>query len=741
MFSKKITSTLALVLALSNSAVFAQQIEKPSKKTPTSFAIVVDQSTYAAAINEIKAYKSVVEADGLGTYIISHDWTSPDQIREILHKLYKDKASPIEGAVLVGKIPVPMLRDAQFMTSALKMNQKIRWDKSSVPSDRYYDDFDLQFDYLKQDTAKGREQYHYYSLKAESPQFLEMDIYTARIKPPVEAGEDMIPKIKDYLRKVVSLRQQSRPLKDMIVSYGHGYNSNAVNSIVGEATALKGQFPHLFTPKGSIKFLNYRNAEFMKFNLLTELKREGLDFAFMTGHGTDDLQLISGYPEATNPQPSMANVARYIRGKMRDAKDRGRDLEKVKADFQQSLGLNDKWFEDAFDPKAIEADSLYNLNMDVQISDVKDANIKATVAYLNSCLTGSFQLDNYIAGYYPFSKNENLVAIANSVGVLQDLWPSEFMGLLKSGFRVGNWVKEIAYLETHILGDPTFHYAAEGSDGLNQASFLNKDAKYWKNMLKQNDADIQALALKRLTHLLPESQVSPLLKSYYFDSAFESTRMQAFQLLSQYENKDFFEVLHAAKNDPYEYIRRRSTYYLTDLGADEFVRDLIQFSVSDPHSERTNYRLNWAIQFMNSSIAHQEVDRIIRQNPNVSGAKDLADKLDNSIKYADKKKEKLRAALLDSTLSEKELLGELTSLRLYRHHSVVPEVIQVAQNSAHSDDVRITALEALGWFTLSYQRDTIIKGCEAIISSDAPAGVKKEALKTKNRIKGNSHKI
>lgn len=47
-----------------------------------------------AAKEEIKAYKHVLENDGLGTYIIYDNWTKPDQIREILRKLYKDKSAP-----------------------------------------------------------------------------------------------------------------------------------------------------------------------------------------------------------------------------------------------------------------------------------------------------------------------------------------------------------------------------------------------------------------------------------------------------------------------------------------------------------------------------------------------------------------------------------------------------------------------------------------------------------------------
>lgn len=729
-------------LLLSGSLVAnAQEIEKPGIKSKTSFAIVVDKDTYQAAKTEIQAYKQVVEKDGLGTYIIYDNWQSPEKIRTILQKLHLDKGTPLEGVVLIGNIPVPMVRDAQFMTSAFKMNQKIRWDKSSVPSDRYYDDFDLKFDFLKQDTTKGRESYFYYSLRPDSKQYIEMDIYSGRIKPPVDKGEQMIPKIKAYLNKLVTLRAQSYSLDDMVVSYGHGYNSNSVNSVAGEALALKSQFPHLFKPGGSIKFLNFRNADFMKFNLLSELKREGIDFAYMTGHGTPTLQLINGYPFVSSPQPSMDNVARYLRSKMRNAQEDGRDLEKTKDGFKSSLGVSDKWFENIFDAKVIEEDSIYNANLDVQIEDVRDANIQAKLVYLNSCLTGSFHLDNYIAGYYPFSDNQNIAAVANSVGVLQDLWPAEMMGLLNKGYRVGNWLKHIAYLETHVLGDPTFHFASKGGATLNEAVALIKDVSHWKNVLKENDADLQCLALVKLAELMTEKEVAPLLKDYYFNSSFETVRMQAFQLLRQFENAAYVEVLHAAKNDSYEYIRRRAIYDLTDFGSDEFVKDLIQFYISDPHSERVAYRVRWALQFMDPTLAKKEVNTYIRQNKALHNRIALAEKLDKDLDYYGKKQADLIKALQNESLSEKEKMAEVTTLRLYRHHAAIPQVIALVKDNKTPEAVRVAALEAMGWFTLSYQRENIIKGCEDVLKSDAPQVVKDEALKTKNRIREATHKI
>lgn len=735
-----IALTLAL-LSLGKVSVQAQEIEKPRIKSETTFAIVIDKDTYQYAKAEVQAYKQAVEKDGLGTYIVVEKWTSPEQIKTVLEDLYRQKTGRLEGAVLVGEIPVPMIRDAQFLTSAFKMNQKIRWDKSSVPSDRFYDDFDLRFDFLRQETEAGKENYFYYSLNEQSNQFIEMDIYTARIKPPVVAGEDAKDKIKDYLQKVVRLHGENNPLTDMMVSTGHGYTSNAVNSALGDALALKSQFPTLFMPGNSIKFMNFRNTDFIKFNMLAELKRPGMDFAFMTGHGTAAQQVLNGYPSVSNPQPSMQNVARYLRAKMRAAKEDGRDVEKVKADFQASLGVNDKWFEDAFVASSIVEDSIYNENMDMQFYDVKDAGIQARLVYLNSCLTGSFHLKEYIAGYYPFSKNETIVALANSVGVLQDLWPGELIGILQHGVRVGNWLKHTAYLETHILGDPTFAFSGARAASLNQALAVKTgQAGYWKDLLKTPDADLQALSLIYLSRLLPAKEASNLLRKYYFESAYETVRMEAFQLLRNFEDKNYFDVLHAAKNDSYEYIRRRVAYDLADFGGDDFVKDQLEFYVSDPHSERVAYRTRWNLQFLNPTLARQYVNELIRENKALVQGDSLANKLDRDIEVSQKKTATTLATITDKKKLDKDRIGEINNLRLYRNHALIPALIAMAKDAENSDDVRRTALEVMGWYNISVRRPEIAAACDEIAARPNEVDViKKEAIKTKKRVTSKQH--
>ena len=109
------------------------------------FAIVVDQVTYNKVQTEIESYaKAIQEKEKLVPIIVIDKWGIPDSIRNELIRLYKQPNAAIEGAVFIGDIPIPMIRDAQHLTSAFKMDQNtFGWHESSVPSDRFYDDFDL----------------------------------------------------------------------------------------------------------------------------------------------------------------------------------------------------------------------------------------------------------------------------------------------------------------------------------------------------------------------------------------------------------------------------------------------------------------------------------------------------------------------------------------------------------------------------------------------------------------------
>ncbi|MBZ0200536.1 MAG: hypothetical protein K8H86_11765, partial [Ignavibacteriaceae bacterium] len=157
---------------------FAQvEILKPDVNQSTSFAIFADAKTFDNCKEAILNYKNAVEKDGLSAYVVYSDWKTPDDVKNEILKLYSLKPV-LEGVVFVGDIPIAMIRNAQHMTTAFKIDQdRYAWFRSTVPSDRFYDDFDLKFDYLSHDTVNTLS--HYYSLRSDSPQRIQRDIYSA----------------------------------------------------------------------------------------------------------------------------------------------------------------------------------------------------------------------------------------------------------------------------------------------------------------------------------------------------------------------------------------------------------------------------------------------------------------------------------------------------------------------------------------------------------------------------------
>ena len=723
---------LSSVICQLSSETKAQQILQPTLKTAkTAFAIVVDQATWKEAGTEINAYKKALEQQGLATYIVTHSWTKPEEIRTILMRLYNQQPR-LEGAALVGDIPVPMIRDAQHLTSAFKMDQRRNWQQSSVPSDRYYDDFHLQFNFLKQDSA--RKDYFYYSLAPESPQSIAMSIYTGRIKPPVEKGKNKYAMIRAYLAKAVAAKSENNKLNHAFVSTGHGYNSESLDAWAHEQLALKEQLPGLFLPGNSFKGFNYRMATHLKFNLLSELQRNELDLALFHDHGDEETQLISGYPDASNPDPSLENIKRYLRSKVQAAASKKGDITKVKEGFTQRLGVPAAWMDNALLDSVKLADSTFDASGNINMADLRTLKPNARFVMVDACFTGSFHLDEYIAGYYPFSEGKTVLAMANSIGVLQDLWPDEMIGLLQHGVRAGNWFKHIAYLESHLLGDPSFSFTPAGNDYDLNNHIVNstQNAAVWEKLLLANDPDIRSLSLEKLFSI-KKAGFSAQLKKAYFTQPYMTTRMEALKLLNRLNNHDYLTVLKAAVTDPYEFIRRQSAYFIGDNGSNELIPVLLDLAITDRYSKRVSSRISSVLDFMDTAAVIAAIPGRIAAHQYLSDPAAVKADLEKNELYAATKIEKDTKLLLDKSAAVKERRFNITTLRNYTYHSVVPQVTAMILDNSDDLQLRIAALEAISWFTHSYQKPLIIKACQEIQQTPgANADLKIQATRTQN---------
>lgn len=695
----------------------------------TSFAIVVDSETYKQAKDEIKSYANVLETEGLKTFIIEDKWNQPDSIKAQLVSLYNSE-TPLEGAVFIGDIPVPMLRDAQHFSSAFKMNQdKFKWSRSSIPSDRFYDDFDLKFKFLKQDEETPL--YHYYSLLANSEQKLQSEIYTGRIKAP--ENKDKYQQIKAYLKKVVKAHKEATKVENILFFAGHGYNTESMIARIDEKITLTQQFPSLNKQKNSIDFIDYTFDNNIKFRLLPELKRKDLDVAILHHHGGATAQYLNGMPASSNVNVCSYNIQYYLRSKVRSAKRRKRDVNEVIAGYQKSLNVPLSWF-DGWDTKeSIKEDSIANANLDIYVEDLDNYNSNARFIMFDACFNGSFHRKDYLAGRYVFGEGNTILVMANSVNSIQDKWPDELLGLLNCGVRFGNIFKNVCYLESHLIGDPTYKFKSDYDKNLNSNIILEKNnISYWKSLLDDEQPDVQCLALKMLFKN-NYKDFSSLATNTYFNSPFNTVRLTCLNLLTHYNNDDFIKVMCAAADDSYELVRRFAGYYMSDSGDERCIPAVIKVNIRNNKARRIRYVYSDLLSYFDKDLLLEEL------NKQVDAYDYFLDKEESRQAFI-KLIEKQAASAARYT---KEILADdnktsKLSIRYLRNkpfHQYAKVYCKFALESK-DDELRLIMIEALGWFSLSVHKDHIISTCEEIANNtDFSEQIRHEAIKTINRLK------
>lgn len=724
---------IAILVASFAFTLKAQTILEPTVKTPTSFAIVIDSVSFAKTSEAVQSYKKVIESDNLGTYIIIDDWQSPDDIKTVLLKLYNNKKSPLEGVVLVGDIPIPMLRDAQHMTSAFKMDQgRYAWSRSSVPSDRFYDDFDLKFDFLKQDEENP--DYFYYSLRHDGAQKLNSDIYSARVKPYDNEKGDKYTHLKKYLEKVVKERTSNKNnvLNELSMGRGHGYNSESKVAWSGQQLALKEQFPVAFSTKGKVKFMDFDSRWPIKEYYMDEVQQPNLDVMLFNHHGGKDMQYLNGYKSGSDHNTSIENIKIYARSKIRSAA-RNKSKEEAMKQYIDFLNIPPSWVEDTFDSVSIAKDSIFNLTLDININDIRAMSPQARFVMFNACYNGSFHYHENVAGEYIFNDGKTLVTQGNTVNVIQDKWPDEFLGLLAAGMRVGTWGKYVNYLETHIIGDPTFRFANNTNIDfdINLVTHTKKgDNKFWLKQLDNENVDLQAFALRKL-YENNYSDISNLLKKTYTESNSMITRAESFFLLSRLDDENFIDVLSMAATDSYELIRRFAVEFIAKNGADRLIPAYLENFFWDTTSERILYRQRTYLQLLNLDKLKDQVLANQKDYNNPEKVDELLSSIDRSSESFSKYMEVIMSN--DTAVKSKDKIFDLRRLRNHPDNKAIDQVLELVNDSSADEEVRLVAIEALGWYNYSHRRDDIIEGLKPLIT-DENIKVREEAIKTINRL-------
>ncbi|MBR5856980.1 MAG: hypothetical protein IKY70_06885 [Bacteroidales bacterium] len=497
-------------------AVFIVQLCGCGVKSST-VAVVVDEVTYSKIGEAVEKYVAAISLPDRKGVLVVDKWHHPDSIRAELYKMYCNEA--LEGAVFVGNIPVAMVRDAQHFATAFKMEQDGNpWLESSIPTDRFYDDFDLTFDYLKQDSVKSIA--HYYSLRADSPQEINSDIYSARIKAPFEGcgfGNDascggdslcaMHKAVEAYLLKAVKAHENPERM-DKVLHFGaHGYNSESLQARIDEAIGFKEQFPFLNEHGSRLMYIDFNRDYQVKQRIMSAVADDEIDFAILHHHGLYYEQLLQGTPKS-NTIEAWKNLSKnYLRKKVRGDVEDGEAASSVIAKYAKRYDVPASWMSGWNDAKLMAEDSTFEANMNIFLEDLHGYKSGARVLVLDACYNGAFIYDDYIAARYLFNEGSTMVVRANSVNTLQDIWTVELSGLLNLGVCAGDVYKGQLSIEQHLFGDPTFAFAPQKEvlGGYNIARdivFKKNNVGYWRRILENKSKDIapelRVLAVKML---------------------------------------------------------------------------------------------------------------------------------------------------------------------------------------------------------------------------------------------------
>lgn len=723
-----------LLLSLMSSFISASvKIIDPVKKYQTSFAIIVDDVTFRRCTEAINAYRASVEEDGLSTYIVSGTWSSPSEVREELLKLFT-KEKHFEGAVLVGDIPIAMIRNAQHLTSSDKLNTSYTsFFFTSVASDRFYDDFDLKFRYLK--SEKDEKLCYYYSLLPDSPQKIQKDIYTARIKY-VNDTDEKYDYISKFLLKAVSAKKEYNRLDNALVYTGYGYHSESITSWSDEQLALREEMPGLFERGGRLKKLNFNMRSDIKRYLLGELQNSSLDMAIIHAHGEYDRQQISDYPAVREAAGQIDAAKYFLREELRQAAFDGEPVEKTISALSQKYGIPESWFLSTFDDTLMRNDSVISSQMNITSGEMRNLKPSARFVLLDQCYNGAFQREDYMAGAYLFNEGGVVAAAANSTTVLQDQWTDEYLGLLDFGLRVGQWHMMNNMLESQLFGDPTFHYSASDGGNLREEVATEKNnEQVWQKMSRSGVIALRALGSYKMFMLRKDGTEQLLLSQYRNENSY-IMRLQALRFLAAVNGSVFEDVLAESINDPFEFIRRISAVWMGKVGKKEYI-PLMAKGILYDESERVVFNLKRSIVLIDPEAAYAECIRLIDQMPESEIVKETMKtayrgSILNSQKWLN---DELLANIKSDKVRLNSKVSDVNNFKIYNFIQAMPVLLNMAADQKQDVRIRVAILETLGYYGFAHNRQLIIKTCDEIIgNSELPQELRDEALRTKKRI-------
>jgi hypothetical protein len=307
--------------------------------------------------------------------------------------------------------------------------------------------------------------------------------------------------------------------------------------------------------------------------------------------------------------------------------------------------------------------------------------------------------------------------------------------MLAEGARAGFWQKEFQYLESHMIGDPTYYFYSEGAKELNHrlAKYPGDTAK-WRDYLNSDNINRQALAIKQISKS-DDKNLSAELLTIFKESRHYSVRMEAFKRLIETRDNNAIEAVRLGLDDSYELIRRFAARYAAYYGDDLFIAPLVHTILFSNESQRVQYAAQSSLQMFD---APKVVNEIMRQ-VNASNITDKESTIKSFSQYyirQESSQERALKSIKDKKEKFDTRMSAVRGLRNYNNHKQVSSLLEVLKDNSDDNKIRVALAEALGWFKLSIHRDAIYEILQTVNrDSSSSEQLKLETLQSLERLK------
>lgn len=682
--------TVALLLAATPLSAQNVSIEEPVSDNGVKFAIVIDGKTFSNVKDQVYSYRDALSKDGLDAYIISGDWENPDQVREEIRKVYLANQKNFEGIVLVGDIPVVMVRNAQNMTRRFKMNENLfEKGRSSVPSDRFYDDLGLEFEFMSKSKrvsgADGRELF-FYNLKPESRQRLAPDFYSGRIMYPAGIGGDKYKAIGDFLARAADAHLNPPKMRDMLLSRGALSEGEDPQARSGVVEMLRDQIPFLEEYPQRLFTLDFsKDYEPVTDNLLMSLKNKRFGVFYYRGHGNF-------------------------------------------GEMQPGVAGKGKW--------------------KIPEEDIRNLPVQMNYIILNSCFNGVLHRGKDVAGAFLFSKGNVLAVQAVSINSWQDEWMSRYMGIIYGGARVGEYHRLFPLLERNIIGDPTFHFASCYDYDLKDQTVLNaEDEPYWTACLERGlppqaegsrNNSLSCVAVNRLQAMgkLSSSEIVQRSLKTISPSISLEYIMQVYEMFgrgySPEVSEDLLNMFRFGLQSNAEFVVRHTAVIELFYSNPVLCQVLIETMNTNIKLRRARCR-----QFTGEALGlmpPQIVDSVLANSPLRQNAL-LCSEVKKAMEAGQKLKKTELMVLTDTHTETARRVLHAIAVKNWPYPDQIQLYLQMIANSSLNTEIRLHLADGLGYFDYSYKKKEVIDGVRKLLEDPSVEATMRNSMNRKSSLR------